>query len=204
VGDISFTPTFKDVVEYVDDQDRVRVDGPKGFNTRFDAIQSDLAQLSTVVAAIGTELDQLEATPPPTTHRLTLPLRLLPDSGFSPWVTGPNGEAEAQLDTDAHGVMNVTLPDGAVLLSMRVVGESVGPTIKITLIRAEFNAPFSVNTLATFTARANPYDLTQQIDEGLGVVDTGRFAYFIQASCGKTAPDTVTADISALQVTFRA
>jgi len=201
VGDIVYTPTFHNV-DYVDGEDRVRAEGANGFNARFGAIESDLAQLSTVVSAIDAKLDQLEAPPPPpATRRLTLPLRFIPVGGLPAWAPSASGSVVATPGQNADGVMNLLLPDGVLLRSLRAVGQAVGPTIRVNLFRVGLAGGQSA-TLATFPADDNPFDVTAQISGTVGSVDTGQFRYYIDASCGITAPDTVTAVISALQLTF--
>ena len=196
MGDISFKPTFKDIADYRDGEDPVRAEGPNGFNDRFTAIESDLKQLSAVAAAIDAKLDQLATAPPPTTRRLTLPLRIV-----GSWDNGVTGAAEASPGERAGGTMNLAPPDGVRLLSLRAAGQAIGTPVHISL----FSQPLGggqVDTMATIDADGNPFDVTGQIGGTASVVNTSSFHYWISASCGITAPDTVTVVISALQLTF--
>jgi len=92
MADIVFQPTFVHK-EFVDgpDGDRVRADEPNGFNARFDAIESDLRQLSTVVAGIDAAVDR-RATEP-VGHLLNLPPMLLPVVRSTPWRITADGAA---------------------------------------------------------------------------------------------------------------
>ena len=202
MGDISYTPTFQHVVEYRDGEDPVRAEGQNGFNDRFHAIEDDLKQLSTVVAAIDAKLDQLEAPPAPTTRRLTLPLRFLTSTTavLPHWDTGPNGTAEATPGRSASGFINLVLPDGILLKSLRAAGQTVGVSVEIVLAKNAQNGGSS--TLATIVGNSNPFDKTEPIDPAQGLVDTNSFGYTIFATVsGTTAPNTATASISGLQLT---
>jgi hypothetical protein len=198
VGDISYTPSFHNV-DYVDGQDRVKAEGDNGFNARFGAIEGDLAQLSTVVARIDAELDQLES-PPPVTRRIVLPLRLLRTGAAQGWQAGSVG-AEVFPGQGADGSMNLVLPDGVLLQSLRATGEAINVSLAISLSRTPIAGAGNPQVLTSLTANTASFDLTKQVDAALALVDTSTFNYRIRATVGAGTSNAVTAAIRGLQLT---
>jgi hypothetical protein len=198
VGDISYTPSFHNV-DYVDGQDRVKAEGDTGFNARFGAIESDLAQLSTVVGQIDAKLDQLES-PPPVTRRIVLPLRLLKTGTAPGWQSTEVG-AESGFGQGADGTMNLVLPDGVLLESLRATGLTVNVSLAISLFRVPIAGGGSAQQLTSLTATTASYDLTGQFDASLARVDTSTYNYRIRATVGAGAANQVTAVITGLQLT---
>lgn len=200
MGDISYTQTFHNV-DYVDGQDRVKAEGDTGFNARFGAIESDLAQLSTVVGQIDAELDQLES-PPPVTRRIVLPLRLLNGptigrQGDLGWQSSSVG-AQVAPGQNANGSINLVLPDGVLLDSLRATGEAAGVSLVISLSRVRIDGTGSQQDLTSVTANTATFDLTRQVDATLARVDTGTFRYRIRAQVGA---GSTTVAITGLQLT---
>jgi hypothetical protein len=201
VGDISYTPSFHNV-DYVDGQDRVKAEGDTGFNARFGAIESDLAQLSTVVGQIDSKLDQLDS-PPPVTRRIVLPLRLLKTGTAPGWQSTEVG-AEAILGQGADGTMNLVLPDGVLVDSLRATGQTINVSLAISLSRTSIAGGGSPQVLTSLTASSASFDLTGQVDAALARVDTGTFNYRIRATVGAGAPNQVAAVITGLRLTVTA
>jgi hypothetical protein len=197
VGDISYTPSFHNI-DYVDGQDRVKAEGDTGFNARFGAIESDLAQLSTVVGQIDAKLDQLES-PPPVTRRIVLPLRLLKTGAALGWRPSSVG-AEVTPGQGADGSMNLVLPDGVLLDSLRATGETLNVSLAFSLFRVPITGGSS-QELVSLTANTASFDLTKKIGAALAQVDTGTFNYRIRATVGAGAANLVTAVITGLQLT---
>jgi hypothetical protein len=199
VGDISYTPTFRNV-DYVDGTDRVKAEGDTGFNARFAAIESDLAQLSTVAGQIDAKLDQLES-PPPVTRRIVLPLRLLKTGTALGWVPSSVG-AEVSPGQGADGSMNLVLPDGVLLNSLRATGLCINVSLTVSLSRVPISGGGSPQELTSLTVNTIPFDLTKQIeDTTLARVDTGTFNYRIRATVGAGGANLVSAVITGLHVT---
>src|SRR5262249_53066199 len=128
VSDIQFQPTFTHA-DWVDNVDRIVAGGPKGFNIRLNAIESDLQQLSTVVGQIDTALDQLAAAtsvPPSGEQHAVFPVAMvgLSTTGNQPgWFHDVFGEAHPHGGTEGGvGVMGLSLPDGIKITSFRVIG----------------------------------------------------------------------------------
>lgn len=198
MGSIRFTPTFHHV-DWLDSTDRVRAGEPNGFNARFHAIESDLGQLSTVVAQIDTALDQ-RGQPPSQLHLDTPPT--LGITGADAWNITEDGGAFVTVGRGATGVMNLTVPHGVVLVSLRVVGAASGATATIALQRLTVNGSTTPDVLATVTGDANPFDKTADIDPAVGPTIPGTFRYLIRATAG-TVPTNGVMRLDAFQLAYR-
>ncbi|MFF7475883.1 hypothetical protein [Streptomyces sp. NPDC008092] len=193
MADISYTPTFHHV-RWEDRKNRVEAAGPNGFNVRFNAIASDLRQLSAVVTQVGEAIDSTNVPPPPQQQRLTFTpsLRNRIDS-TRPWFYDANGVATAQLNpspgVQAFGVSNLNLPDGYWLTALRVVGSinaiSGAPLFgSVTLARTPIRLvvpPATPETLATATgiggSTQGAFDLP--VPTTATLIDTGVFRYLL-------------------------
>jgi hypothetical protein len=194
MADIVFQPTFVHK-EFVDgpDGDRVRADEPNGFNARFDAIESDLRQLSTVVAGIDAAVDR-RATEP-VGHLLNLPPMLLPVVRSTPWRITADGAAQA-VSNGVSGLMEVALPDNVQLTSFRAMGQGgaeVGGTAVISLSRVPVPSG-TPQVLATIAGDANPFDHHAGVDPAVATTATATYRYIIQATAAvTTGPVTIAA-----------
>jgi len=215
MSDLSYTPTFRHK-PWIDNVDRVKAAGPDGFNVRFEAIDSDLQQVSTVVTEIDTRLDQAESGPAPGTQRLLVPLdptsNLIPGAGV--WTCDTTGAIHPEPDLGsaaslAAGTMDVALPDQATLLSMRVIGlyQSAAAQIFIGLQRNNlFNIGLSANPIVHVTIAAtghgNPYDVTESVT-GFATVDNTQFRYaLLLTSSSVSNGDIITLDSVELTYTL--
>jgi hypothetical protein len=203
VPDISYTPDFEHT-SWLDNVDRVQADGPNGFNVRFKTIESDLKELSTVIARIN---DALVETPPPTPQRLSLTPAIVSTDPVAPpsWMQEENGTALAQhtAGENSHGLMNLTLPDKVRLLSLRVAGRNVGvgnATI-VTLRRSPIFENVPTFNLAQVRGDTDPYDHLDEVDAGNARVDTSRFRYAITAVAQSITDDTIMT-ISAIEIMY--
>jgi hypothetical protein len=204
VGDISYTPEFRHI-DWVDDVDRIRAGEPNGFNSRLQAIERDLQQLSTVVAQIDTALDQLDAIPPPTPTRLVVPPSLLALSGNHNWAVTASGAVQATPGRQPIGEANLILPDGVQLSSFRAAGQSDGVSqFGVGLVRIPYDAPTAARDLAVVPADTSTYDKTLTIDPAVARVDTATFRYVIVATCLPTPSDRVRATVAVLHVVYLA
>jgi hypothetical protein len=200
MAEISFNPSFHDFLDYVDGQDLVRAEGQGGLNAWLAAIESDLAQLSTVVTAIDARLDQLE-TRPPTTRRIVVPQDFLRVSeGPGPWRQTIAGSEMAFFGSGTDGLIDLLLPGDVQLVSLRAIGHAVGVSVVISLFQTPVGGGES-QTLATATGTTDPFDITIEIGGTLGKVDTGAFAYRIRATIAAGAANPVTGAITGLQLT---
>lgn len=194
MADIVFQPTFVHK-EFVDgpDGDRVRADEPNGFNARFDAIESDLRQLSTVVGQIDAAVD--ERGTGPVGHVLTL-APILQAVGLA-WRITPSGAAQAVDATrTSNSLMEVDLPDNVQLVSFRAMGQGgTGPVSAATVTLSRVAIPGgTAQALATIIGDTDPFDETASIDPALATTATAAFRYIIQATAPHTAgPVTIAA-----------
>lgn len=200
--DIEFTPTFHHV-DFVDGRDVVRAGEPNGFNARFQAIENDLHQLSTVVAGVDAALNRATV---PAQQVLTLAPQFVGNVGTeNPWLIDATGVASmnpsSRAFTSTNGVLNLILPNGSQLLSFRALGASSGRPVSITLSRVGMPAGGRPTTLVSLTGTTTPFDSAQTIPPGSIVLDTSKFRYLIAASV-TPAQGGDQASITALQVTY--
>jgi hypothetical protein len=188
--DLSYTPSFVHT-DWLGGVDRVEAGGPSGLNARLHAIQSDLRQASTVVAQINTELTQLAPPVGPAQQVAFTPMlgpMAAPDLA---WVLDQNGNPDvtAQLSQTFRGLLNVDVPDGSRLVSLRVRVVTVNNGVDddteftVTLSRAPVrltSPPASAQALVTIDNRGFTQDTTQPVtDSSLAVVDRTNFRYFV-------------------------
>ncbi|MFG2939483.1 hypothetical protein [Streptomyces sp. NPDC048282] len=206
---ISYTPTFHHVA-WEDRKDRVEAAGPNGFNVRFNAIASDLGQLSATVTDIGAAIDATNAAPPPQPQRLSFTPTLRPTGLLAggAWSYDRNGVAHVTLANT--GVANLTLPDGLRLTSVRVVGDmqrgsshSVGGAISLArtpirlVVPAPAPEPLAVND--SFTS-VGPFDLQIPVSAPRALIDTSVFRYVLTATFETVIFGTMS--IEAVHLTF--
>jgi hypothetical protein len=215
MSDLSYTPTFHHK-PWIDNVDRVKAGGPDGFNVRFEAIDSDLHQVSTVVATINTLLDNAGPTPPSGTQRLLVPLdpaqeNLIPDFGI--WTCDGTGAIHPQPDSASSGrgaaaTMDLRLPDQATVVSMRMIGHYTGAAlIDVRILRFSL---FNIHTGDALVqvnlappGPANPYDITTPANAAFAVVDNTQFRYalrFEANSVGDT--DSVTLMVDSVEIFY--
>ncbi|MFK0282794.1 hypothetical protein ACIQVL_20365 [Streptomyces sp. NPDC090499] len=192
MADISYTPTFHHVA-WEDRKDRVEAAGPNGFNIRFNAIASDLGQLSATVTDIGAAIDATNAAPPPQPQRLSFTPTLRPTGLLSggAWSYDRNGVAHAN-SLAMTGVANLTLPHGLRLTAVRVVGDmqrgsshGVGGAISLArtpirlVVPAPAPEPLAVND--SFSS-LGPFDLQIPVSAPRALIDTSVFRYVLTAT----------------------
>ena len=121
MGTIRYTPTFHPPA-FADGTDLIRASGANGFNSRFRAIEDDLTQFTTVVGEVDDALTAITASP--TEHSQWFPPQLLGRTGFTPWVpTATGGAQDAPGGAASGGLVNLVLPDGVRLTTLRAVGQ---------------------------------------------------------------------------------
>jgi hypothetical protein len=216
VADISYTPTFQHH-PWVDRVDRVEAAGPNGFNSRFNAIESDLRQLSGVVTEIATTLDDLGTAPPPPTgvQRITF-LPMLRGS----WLYDPSGELFVHLTAGPSvrfGVANINLPQRARMTTLTLRGE-FGTNANVNIIfelRAKLSRvprrltvpPAEQEDLATALIsgrqRSGPYTVTSDVvSPPLADVDEDEYRYFLTVSAGSAQQNGFTIKLRAVELAY--
>lgn len=208
MADVVFTPTFTPPTPWVDGRDRVRAAGAGGFNDRFSAIAGDLAALHDVVADINTSLLALGQQPAPTQQRITLSPALVAISGAAAWTHDIAGFASRPGNQPSvAGLMPVSLPAGARLVTLRVVGQANSTNanlrVRVALMRSRLlGTPQPAERLVRVEVTADPFDGGLNVDPQLAVVDPN-FRYFIHATADNGVPaDVVT--LSAFQIIYLA
>ena len=203
MSDLSYTPTFFHK-PWTDNVSRITAGGEDGFNVRFAAIESDLHQVSTEVDKIALEI---------VTRRLSVPLDLVGPNALAPesqgWFCDGTGAMHpAAGDGGGRGVMELKLPDGAKLTSMRAIGRYPGgpPRLSVSIARSSlFNGGRSPDTLAELTdatpGMANPYDLTRPVDPAFATVDLASFRYFLVANATQVT-DSDAISLAAVQLFY--
>jgi hypothetical protein len=192
MADISFRPSFTNV-DFVDGTDRVRADEPNGFNARFNAIESDLHQLSTVVAQVDGILN-----PGAKVLRLTVPPTLL--ALDADWVGGITGAVSAKPGQAASGVLLLNLPAGSHLLSFRALGQARGGSATLSLARVPI-AGGAAQPLASVTGDTDPFDKSKPIDSSVALVAIGTFRYLVQATT-PVLPADAAVTLAAFQIAY--
>jgi len=214
VSQLSYTPTFRHT-PWVDNVSRVKAGGPDGFNVRFEAIDSDLHQVSTVVATINTLLDS--AGPAQSgTQRLLVPLspthELIP--GSQVWAADNIGAIHPEPDSAsaakiAASTMDLSLPDQATLVSMRVIGayQSASANISIGIQRNHLsNIGISADSLVriniTPPGPGNPYDITMPVT-AFAAVDNNNFRYALTfGATGVADADTLRITVDSVEIFY--
>jgi hypothetical protein len=207
MADISFTPTFHHT-DYVDNRDRVQAGGPNGFNARFQAIASDLTSLHDVVGVINTSLIALGTQPAPTQQRITLSPALVPIGQAASWTHDVAGFASRPGDKPSvSGLQSVSLPPGAQLLTLRVVGQanSTNATlrVRVAFMRSRLlGTPQPAERIVRVEVTSDPFDGGLNVDPALATV-SAEFRYFLLATVDNAVPaDVVT--LSAFQIIYLA
>lgn len=199
---ISYNPTNFQWQDWTDNVDRVQAGGDNGFNARFQVLQAEFPRVADVVALLSAALDALNQ-PPPSVVTLSLTPNLL-TTAANGWTYLPGIAQKPAVQTAAHGMMPVELPQHAKLLSLKATGINSGVgSLRIALVRqgvaGDAGAPDQV---VQITPTGNPYSLTGNADAQFAVVDNSQFKYYLTALLdGAGAGDTV--QVAAFQITYQ-
>jgi hypothetical protein len=190
MADVSYTPVFQHT-DWVDKVDRAVASGPNGFNIRFNSIERDLREASTVVAEIATAIRAAHASTPDTPTRITFTPQLRdvpPNLGFETTDQGfQSGLSNAQFGACA-GVANFVPPDRTRLATVRIVG-------RVDAFNGINSATVSVMRIPLLGATSSPtklggvllntpgdFDLQSPVSDDVALVDLSAFRYFVTAS----------------------
>jgi hypothetical protein len=205
VPDISYTPTFHHTV-WLDRVDRVEAAGPNGFNVRFNAIESDLRQVSTVVADIDTALKHSgppPVPPPRGDQRFTVTPMLNPLPNNRAWTYDTFGPPVTVLSPGfVRGVANIGLPDKARLKTLRIKAEFTGDAtgdlpfeLGVQLSRVALrltDPPTAPDSLAfarfeSTTQLRGAFEATDDVVPSLALVDQDAFRYVLFVTANAVA-----------------
>ena len=212
MADVSYQPTFHHD-PWFNNVDRITAGGPRGFNVRFDAIETDLEALSTVVGQIDSALDQVGSGGPGSTaqRRLRVPIQVFGTStGSFGWITDANGAHPNGGSGGAFGIVPLSVPENVRLDSFRALGLYPGGPVGLTIqfLRAPTtNAAAAPEELAKITGATpgitNPFDLTIDVATGLRPADPAGFRYFVGLTAtGITASNFFQVVVAAVEVLY--
>ncbi len=182
---VSYTPTFTHT-DWVDNQDRVQAAGGNGFNVRFHGIEAEFAALQLVVRSINDALTALSIKPPPQPQATAFTPNLVPTTNLpgQQW-QHQDGIAFAKGQTAAAGMMDVQLPSGSTVNTLRLIGNKGSGNVNVTLRRQPIAAGSAAQTVANVfvpKSQNGTFDATAAADSAANGVDTGQFRYYISAS----------------------
>jgi len=194
--------------DWIDNQSRVKAGGDDGFNRRFHDIEDEFEKISDTVEAIKTALDGLSQTPAPTLVTTTLTPTLAPvGSPPQPWDHVTGAAQKPGSATAATGMLGLTLPHGATLRSLRVLGRNTGAgAISITLRRQAIAAGSSSEVISSangsVTAGQTAFNNAGSTPAGaLALVDSTQFRYYVLVELNNAATaDTV--QVTAIQIGY--
>ncbi|WP_020671283.1 hypothetical protein [Amycolatopsis nigrescens] len=190
MADISYTPQFQHD-DWVDNVDRVEADGPNGFNTRFNTIESDLLAVSAVVGDIGAELTKIR--PPEVT--LSIAPTFHPIKGSNAWAILNTGVAEAPSAGLPNGVIPLALPHGARMTTLTVRGKGAASAGNTDFFLRRVAVVGGVSeSVDSFSTASTPFNAPRVLpNTALNVVDLANFRYVFSANSGGfLASDPVT------------
>jgi hypothetical protein len=119
--------------DWIDNQDRVQAGGSDGLNSRFHLLEAEFAgladnQINPMLDVLGTSTKHLTLVP--TLFRYS-------DAGAEqqPWSQAVDMVEKTANTTEAHGIMNIALPDGVLVRSLLVTGsnQSGSGTLTVSL-----------------------------------------------------------------------
>jgi len=190
-----YAPKFTHT-DWIDNEDRVQAGGENGFNLRFHKLEAEFAtladeHLNPLIQSLARADSFLSLVP------ILTPTRV-PDTGTQPplpWLVGTDVAQKAPGAAEAHGIMNVVLPEGVELKSFQVFGTKPndGSTITVTLRRKDFsgagaedlcrvtvlNTPANPLTPAKVTNKTHRYFITAD----LSAAPTAAGADSVKLSC---------------------
>jgi hypothetical protein len=201
---ISYTPQFnhKDWIDFVDS---VQAGGTNGINIRFHGIEGEFAAIALVIAQIA---QALSVKPPPQAHISTFTPNLVSTSTTASlqWTHGEGFASVPPGQIQADGMMDVQLPQGSTINTLRVIGSTGSGNVSVDLRRqpiAHGSAPQIVATILVPKTQTGPFDVNSPApDPAVATVDGGQFRYYIVARLDGGDPTaTVGAEIDDFMIT---
>ncbi|MGA5823994.1 hypothetical protein ACPC54_39880 [Kitasatospora sp. NPDC094028] len=198
-----YVPAFTHT-DWIDNEDRVQAAGENGFNIRFHNLESEFRTLAD--GYLNPMIDTVFRT---VTSCLSLTPILAPDQPGKPgWELNFDVAQKPATATEAHGIMNVVLPDHVVIKSLMVSGDRepnppgavpppVFPTIVLRSMPVTGSGQFAeIVTVSGFGVAVPPKPGAQT------TVDNTANKYFIEADLAPvTATDTV--KLFCFQITYQ-
>ncbi|MFE7509889.1 hypothetical protein [Streptomyces sp. NPDC057540] len=144
--------------DWIDNQDRVQAGGEDGLNRRFHLLEAEFAglaekQINPIIASLGTPTSHLTLTPALVSYT---------DAGTDvpPWSQRVDTVAKPTGVKQAHGFMNVVLPDGALVQSLLVTGSNLSSTgtLRVALVGVDIRIGGGTGFLVESTTLGTPVE----------------------------------------------
>ncbi|WP_426367441.1 hypothetical protein [Streptomyces sp. E-08] len=142
--------------DWIDNQDRVQAGGEDGLNRRFHLLEEEFAglaenQINPIIESLGTPTRHLTLTPALVSYS---------DAGAEvpPWSQHIDTVEKPTDATEAHGFMNVVLPDGALVRSLLVTGSNLSSTgtLRVALVGVDITIGGGTGFLVESTSLGTP------------------------------------------------
>ncbi len=142
--------------DWIDHQHRVQAGGEDGLNSRFHQLEAEFAGLAE--NQINPIIDELGVS---TRHLTLVPVlnRYTEDgSERPPWQQAVDMVEKPELADQAHGFMNVTLPDGVAVKYLLMTGSNLSGTgtLRVSFKSREINNREDTETLLTAEKLGTP------------------------------------------------
>jgi hypothetical protein len=183
---ISYDPQFQFVPD-INNLTRVTADGPNGSNVRLQAIKAEFDTLHGVVQDIADAIAVLSVKPPPQAVTSTFTPNLVSTSTAAgdQWTHGEGFASVPQGQIQAAGMMDVQLPQGSTINTLRAIGSKGSGNVLVDLRRqpiAHGSAPQIVATILVPKSQNGTFDVNAPpIDPAVATVDGAQFRYYLVA-----------------------
>jgi hypothetical protein len=204
---ISYDPKFQFTPD-IDNVTRVQASGPNGFNVRFQAIKAEFDALHLVVGDIDAAIALLSVEQPPQARTTTFTPNLVSTSTAAglQWSHGEGFASVPPGQIQADGMMDVQLPQGSTIDTLRVIGSKGSGDVSVDLRRqpiAHGSAPQIVATILVPKAQNGTFDVNAPpTSPALATVDGEQFRYYLVARLDGGNPTVTTGvELDAFMVT---
>jgi hypothetical protein len=185
--------------DWIDNEDRVQAGGDAGINIRFHKLEDEFRtladeHLNPLIRFVAPEESFLSLvpvlTPTKTDNNQT--------QAAMPWLISTDVAQKASGQKEAHGLMNVVLPDDAEITSLKVIGTKSGEgTFTVSLRRRDFEGSLAQD-LVRVTALNTPTPLDPPAK-----VTNATHRYFLVADLTGAPTDSDTVKLSCFQIAYR-
>ena len=207
MASISYDPKFQFTPD-VDNLTRVTANGPNGSNVRLQAIKAEFDTLHLVVQDVANAIAALSVKPPPQAQTSTFTPNLVSTSAVASlqWTHGEGFASTLPGQVQADGMMDVQLPQGSTINTLRVIGSKGSGNVSVDLRRqpiAHGSAPQIVASILVPKSQNGTFDSSiGPTDPAVATVDGGQFRYYIVARLDGGDPTaTVGVEVDAFMIT---
>ncbi|GKQ37938.1 hypothetical protein [Streptomyces sp. A012304] len=189
--------------DWIDNEDRVQAGGEEGINIRFHKLESEFRTLAD--EHINPLIRFVTPLATPEEAFLSLVPVLIPtrtDSGQTqaaqPWLISTDVAHKAAGQEQAHGLMNVILPEGAEITSLKVFGTKSGEGTLTVSLRHKDLTGSGAQDLVKVTALNTPTSLDPPAR-----VSNATHRYFLVADLTGAPSDADSVKLSCFQIAYR-